>query len=112
MTKELVLFGLNFAVNNGSDTVFINSLVFMVDFPRLIRFLHGLSLWKLDVCHMCMAVLMVRRGQSGLPDRQVTDDSSNSYGRSTCVHICTHEHMKEGTWGNSDRKSLSMLQGN
>lgn len=78
MTKELVFFALNFAVNNGSDTVFINSLVFTVDFPCLIRFLHGLSL-----THICMAVLMVQRGQSGLPDRQVTDDNS------------TPKHMKE-----------------
>lgn len=45
--------------------VFINSEGFMVDFSCLIRFLHGLSL--LDVCHMCVAVMMVRRGA-------ITDD--------------------------------------
>lgn len=44
----LAFFGLNFSINNGWDTEFINSLVFMVHFSGLIRFLHGLSLWKFD----------------------------------------------------------------
>lgn len=57
--------------------MFINSVVFMVDFSCLIGFSHGLSLWKLDVCHMCMAVLM----------GAITDDILTPLG-GVCVHVC------------------------
>lgn len=49
--------------------MFINNLVFMVDLSCLIRFLHGLSLWKLEDCHL-------RMGRVDGSEELTTDDIS------------------------------------
>lgn len=88
-------FGLNFAINNGCHTVFINSTVFMVDFSGLIRFLHGLSLWKF--AGFTHAALNVQRSAFQLlRDRECAP----------VLYVKERGHKEEGKNG----KDLNLLQ--
>lgn len=67
---------------------------FMVDFSCVIRFLHGLRLWNLYLCHICT---------SGVEGGGATADDTLTPSGAVCVHVSQHT-------GRNEQNGLNILQ--